>query len=331
MQSATCSIAAFFFGGLAMRHCRYETQHALHSPERRRLMQRTVQGAFGGLILPVAGSALLTACGGNDSTATTMPTGPAPVAPTPILASVNNFRDVAGADDHMAYRTASGQKLRRGVFYRSNALALSAADLTTINTLGIKVVYDLRTGTEVTQVPDTVPAGAKYVNVDVLGSGNVVLPTLQSPADAAAFMEKIERQFVTDAGIRARIGEVLTGMANGANAQLFHCTAGKDRAGWIAAILLTLADVPQSVVIQDYLLTNIYSAASIESQYNAMITGYGQSYADNFYPLLGVQTRFLLAGFNQAVTSYGSMSGYITEGLNLSSSTQNLLKSKLLG
>jgi protein-tyrosine phosphatase len=112
---------------------------------------------------------------------------------------------------------------------------------------------------------------------------------------------------------------------------LYHCTGGKDRTGWVTAVLQTLVGVPQSVVIQDYLLTNIYSAASIQATYNSMVAAYGKAYADTFYPVLGVQESFLTAGFDQATASYGSMSGYITNGLGLSASTQALLKSKLLG
>lgn len=306
---------------------------ALHSPARRKLLQRTLWGTCSALLLPAAGSSLLAACGGSDNNSSTNPS-PAPVAPvqkTPILASINNFRDVAGADDDLAYQTADGQKLRRGVFYRSNVLTPSAADLATLNTLGIRTVYDLRTTSEIAQTPDTLPAGAASVPINILGTASAGVPTLTSPADAVAYMEQFEQQLVTDAGMCARLGQLFTDMAISTDAQLFHCSAGKDRTGWVAAVLLTLVGVPQSVVIQDYLLTNIYSAASIQASYNAMIAADGQTYADNFYPLLGAQTSFLMAGFNQAVTSYGSMSGYIANGLGLTSSTQAQLKAKLLG
>ncbi|KVF35872.1 hypothetical protein WJ09_08470 [Burkholderia vietnamiensis] len=57
----------------------------------------------------------------------------------------------------------------------------------------------------------------------------------------------------------------------------------------------------------------------------------GQAYADNLYPLLGVQTSFLLAGLDQVAQSYGSMDGYMTNGLKLDAATQAALKAKLLG
>lgn len=302
----------------------------LQSPNRRRILHQTLQGTVSALLLPVAGSSLLAACGGSSSDAAS-PAAVAAVQKTPVLGTVNNFRDVAGADDSLAYQTASGQKLRRGLFYRSNALTPSAADLATLNTLGIKTVYDLRTPAEITASPDTLPTGANYVQINIIGTSSASVPTLNSAADAIAMMQLAEQQFVTDAGERSRLGQLFTDLANGANAQLYHCTAGKDRTGWVTAVLLSLVGVPQSVVVQDYLLTNIYSAASIQATYDAYVTKYGKAYADVLYPVLGVQQSFLTAGFDQVATSYGSMGNYITTGLGLSASTQALLTAKLLG
>ncbi|WP_196482256.1 tyrosine-protein phosphatase [Burkholderia vietnamiensis] len=290
--------------------------------------RKFLQSTFGALLIPAFGSSLLTACGGGDDV-----TSPAiaRVATTPILASVDNFRDVAGADDSVAYQTPRGQKLRRGVFYRSNAITPSAVDLATLNSLGIKAIFDLRTPGEISKKPDIVPTGATYTNVNIIGASSATTPTFNSPQDAIKLMEDSERAFVTDEGIRSRFAQLFTALANGSTAQLFHCTAGKDRTGWAAAVLLTFVGVPQNIVIQDYLLTNIYSAASIQASYAAMAKAGGQAYADNLYPLLGVQTSFLLAGLDQVAQSYGSMDGYMTNGLKLDAATQAALKAKLLG
>lgn len=98
----------------------------------------------------------------------------------------------------------------------------------------------------------------------------------------------------------------------------------------MSAVLLSLVDVPQSVIMQDYLLSNTYLANDIESQYEAMAKAYGQAYADAYYPVLGVQAGFLQAGLDQAAQSYGSMSGYITNGLGLPLTAQSRLIAKLL-
>lgn len=83
---------------------------------------------------------------------------------------MNNFRDVGGANDQGAYRTSSGLKLRRGVIYRSNALAPALPDLATLETLNIRADYDLRTPGEIAQQPDIPPSGASYLNINLLGT-----------------------------------------------------------------------------------------------------------------------------------------------------------------
>lgn len=92
-------------------------------------------------------------------------------------------------------------------------------------------------------------------------------------------------------------------------------------------MLLTLVGVLESVVIQDYLLTNIYTAATIQAEYNGMVAADGQALAGIYLPFFGVQASFLTAGFDQATTSDGSMSGYIMNGLVSSLAVRLLARS----
>lgn len=78
-------------------------------------------------------------------------------------------------------------------------------------------------------------------------------------------MRGINRSFVTDPEVRAELGTMFTEFATTDGPQLFHCTEGKDRAGWTAAMLLSLVGVDRETVYADYLLTNDYSAERIEA------------------------------------------------------------------
>ncbi len=274
-----------------------------------------------GLLVPLLFSLWLAGCGGGSDLA---------VAPTPRLESVDNFRDIAGTDDQEAYRTASGRQLRRGVVYRSNALAPSASDLATLNTLGILAVYDLRSPGEIAKKPDIPPAGANYLNIDILGEYIDKIPAPNSAAEAFAMMESTSRALVTDPGMRDRLAQLFRALATTGGSQVYHCSAGKDRTGWVTAVLLSLLDVPQSVIVQDYLLTNTYSAASIQASYQALVAAYGKDHADAYLPTMVADQRYLAAGFDQAAASYGSMAGYITYGLGLDAATQAQLRGKLL-
>lgn len=251
--------------------------------------------------------------------------------PTPRLTSVNNFRDVAGANDEGAYRTSGGRKLQRGVIYRSKALQPSPADRATLNTLSIVADFDLRTPGEIALEPDILPAGASYLNINIAGTANNPTPTLTSVDDAVSYMEGAYAGFVTDSGICSRFAEVFQKLAaTNCGSQVYHCTGGKDRTGWATVILLSLLGVPQSTVSQDYLLTNVYSETSIQASYQQMIANYGQAYADIHHPVSIADQRYLDAGLNQIATSYGTMANYINEGLGVSSTLQTLLRDRLL-
>ncbi|NMM00667.1 tyrosine-protein phosphatase [Paraburkholderia sp. RP-4-7] len=273
-------------------------------------------------VLLVSGmsSSLLSACGGGNLNADQ--------PETPRLASVNNFRDVAGAA--AGYPTVDGKQMRRGAFYRANALTLSAADAAALDKLGIASVYDLRTPGEIARTVDILPAGATSQALDVLGINDFVAPTFDTAGAAVAFMEAQARDYVTGAAQRDGYGELLTRLANGAGAQLFHSNAGKDRTGWVAALLLSIANVPLDVIMQDYLLSNAYLAESIQAQIATLRAQDSDAVATVESPLFNVEESYLQAGFDQVQTSYGTMASYLTQGLGMSQATIDTLHDRLV-
>lgn len=277
--------------------------------------------AAGMMLLPAFGSSLLTACGGGGEFDTDADA-------TPRLASVDNFRDVGGAPD--GYPTADGRRVKRGVFYRSSVLTLSDADKATLATLGIAAVYDLRTPGEAARTPDVLPAGAAYATINIDGTNDIVTPAPASAAEAVAMMQTLNRNFVTSDFERAAYGALLLDLARGNGAQIFHGTAGKDRTGWTAALLLSIANVPLDVIVADYLLTNTYSAASIQARVDAIRQQSGDDAAANAMPLFSAQSSYLQAGFDQVQQSYGTMPGYLTQGLGLAQSTIDTLRARLV-
>jgi len=278
-----------------------------------------LKGSLCTFVLPALSSLGLVSCGGSRF-----------VAPTPRLTSVNNFRDVAGANDQEAYSTSSGLKLNRGVIYRSNFLVPSAADLETLNTLNLQVDHDLRTPAEIAAHPDTSLPGTRYQNINLQGTPANPTPVLNSIADAVSYMENSYIAFVTDSGRRARLAQVFENLATTSGPQVYHCSGGKDRTGWVTTILLTILGVPQDVIVQDYLLTNVYSEASIQLSYEQMVTTNGKSIADIYFPLFIADQRYLFASLNQVATSYGTMTSYINDGLGLRPIVQRQLRDKFL-
>jgi len=288
-----------------------------------RLLRLTALSA----LLSVSGL-LLGACSNEQTTIIAENTTTLPA--TPRLSSMENFRDIAGADTASAYRNAEGRALKRGVFYRSNAITPDDGDWATLNGLGITSVYDLRTPGEIAKAPDRVPEGADYIHINLFGSDNADPPRLTSAAEAVRMMEDAERMLVSNADIRRRLAQLLTSMATADGALVFHCTAGKDRTGWVAALLHSIAGVSEEVIFEDYLLTNTHARGWIEANRQKILEEHGQAAADIYAPMLGVQESFLRAGLEQVKESYGSMDRYLAEGLGLDEQVQAALRNKLL-
>ncbi|WP_337065062.1 tyrosine-protein phosphatase [Rouxiella badensis] len=256
---------------------------------------------------------------------------------TPILSSMDNFRDIAGTTT--AYSTTYGGTMRSGVFYRSNVFTPSAADLATLETLGITHIYDLRTSSEIAATPDTVPSNITYTNINILGdsssaatasssstSAASLLTSLGSASGAEQYMDETYKEFVDDKNVSSEFGVLLNDLASTKGAALFHCTAGKDRTGWATAILQSIAGVSTRDIYQDYLATNTYTAARINAELAAMPAAEAAIYA----PLLTVEASYLTTAFDEVIAEYGSMQNYLTEGLGLSQATIYVLRAKMV-
>ncbi|WP_243367457.1 tyrosine-protein phosphatase [Fundidesulfovibrio soli] len=256
---------------------------------------------------------------------------------TPILASAPNFRDIAGISASnggtgFVNATSNFGVMRTGAFYRSSALTLSNTDLATVSRLGIVRDIDLRTPTEIGQTPDVLPAGAQYTNVNVFGTSGLPIDTSQINSQAALLRTAQEgyRTFVTNPASRAGFGAVLLTMAHDPGPDLFHCSDGKDRTGWTAALLETIAGVSPATRMQDYLASNSYLAGPINAQAAAVLAVAPELRGMNFNLLFGVDSSWLQAALDQVTASYGSMYGYLTQGLGLSQADIYVLRAKMV-
>ncbi len=258
------------------------------------------------------------------------------VIATPILASDENFRDLAGiaarfGGTGFADTTANDGVMRTGVFYRSGVLNVSNADLATLTSLHITRDIDLRTPSEIAMTPDRVPTGAAYTNVNIYGTPSPPPPgSLTTQAAAVAQFESQYRGFVTDPVMRAGLGTVLIDLAHSPDAALYHCSAGKDRTGWTSALLQSIAGVAPATLANDYLATNRYEAGEIAAELAAIRAIQGDAAAAIVAPTLGVQSSFLQAALDQVVASYGSINAYLTLGLGLSQADIYVLRAKMV-
>jgi protein-tyrosine phosphatase len=263
------------------------------------------------------------------------PAYPAGVTDTPELprelvrlASADNFRDVAGTG--AGYPTVDGGHVRRGVFYRSNELQLTDADAGLLADLGVVRIHDLRSQMEVDAHPDAAVPGATWHHVEVSGIPMEMVSGLEDADAAQRVMREVYDAFVRSPDARASYADLLTALATEPVPQLFHCTAGKDRTGWAAALLLEVAGVDRGTILADYLLTNEVSSATRE-KYLAMIAEHlGADKVAVYEPTMVVDEAFLQAGYDAVDELYGSVDAYLRDGLGLGDDVLGALRSRLV-
>ena len=170
------------------------------------------------------------------------------------LSGATNFRDLGG------YAGQGGRTVRWRRLFRADHLAtLTSDDLALLSSLGLARACDLRGEAERAAQPYALPGVTVYslpIEPTVVQRMKDLLESGQrlTAQDTVGLMQQTYRAFVHDNAARfaALFGHLLESDAP----LVFHCTAGKDRTGFAAAMILLALDVPRPVVMQDYLLTN---------------------------------------------------------------------------
>ena len=244
------------------------------------------------------------------------------------LASADNFRDVSGPD--AAYAGADGSTLRRGVAYRSNELLLTDADAESLGRLGVGAIYDLRTGHEVEAHPDAEVPGARWTHLEVRGIPMEAVSDLADRASAHEVMLRVYRGFVEISGARDAFAALFRAIGEDERPALFHCTAGKDRTGWAAALLLHLAGVDDATILEDYLLTNTFSSGTREKYLGLVREHLGADKVEVYERVMVADEAYLRAGYDAAAASYGDRMGYLHEGLGLDDGLLDRIRDRML-
>jgi protein-tyrosine phosphatase len=247
-----------------------------------------------------------------------------------------NLRDLGG------YRAADGRSVRWGALYRSDHLGrLSARDLRQLRRLQLATLVDFRSAAEKAERPNRLPPGhgikvvelPLFDDADSTGLGADLRARMErgdlAGIDAAALLveanERLVREFTP--AYRRFVAEVLA--ARGAPV-LFHCTAGKDRTGFAAAILLRLLGVPEEAIVADYMRSKDYSVAARRRELLLIRLLKGRELTALVRALLGVEAAYLQAAFDAIDHEYGSFAAYARDGLGLSDADIAQLRKQLL-
>ncbi|MEV6430166.1 tyrosine-protein phosphatase [Nocardia sp. NPDC051463] len=275
---------------------------------------------------------------GSPPTAIADPAVDAAAARIELQGAVN-VRDIGG------YRTYDGAIVKSGTAFRADSLdKLTPADVQKLGSLNLKAAIDLRTPAEIQfSGPDKLPAGVQQVPrpIDDTGLFQQMLQAIQSRdpqrqeellgnGRAEEIMAGVYRSFFNTDSL-AKFGQTIKDLAATDKATLYHCTAGKDRTGWVTYVVLRAVGVPEQTARQDYLLSNQFrAAADAKLRDDVKRAGLMQN-PDLLIPLQEVRAAYLETAVDKLEADYGDFGKFLTQGLGLDARTILQLRKNLVG
>ncbi len=240
-----------------------------------------------------------------------------------------NSRELGG------YKTTDGKSVKWGVLFRSDKLSdISLEDQKYLKNLGIQRIVDFRSKAEKAEDPDKIPEGVAYIEmpIEVDGAMRTKIEAIlkgEINRNVKGFLIEANEEFIKN--YSHIYSKFLKDLAKEQKPTMFHCTAGKDRAGFAAAITLIAIGVSKEDAINDYMKTNEYTAERINEMISKIeLMSLYQTDGELLRPLLGVEREYLEAAFKAAEDEYGSLENYIRSGLNISEKEIQQLRSFLL-
>ena len=178
------------------------------------------------------------------------------------LEGADNIRDLGGMP------VAGNRRIAKGLLFRGSALAgITERDMQLLfGELGIKRVIDVRTGWERAAKPDIQAPGVEYLHIPFYDIEKVGIEYTEPAAgtkvigrDVACDPDLFYRSLANPLTVR-QMREGLHSMLDSAIAGrpvYVHCSGGKDRAGILTLLALTVLGADRNAILDDYLLTNV--------------------------------------------------------------------------
>ena len=196
---------------------------------------------------------------------------PAPAHPAPgtqlAFAGGNNFRELGG------YPADEGKHVRWGQIYRGipTGKLTGEADRRLLDSLGLRLILDLRSSGEAKKEPDYVPDGARLVQIcglcaedgaEIAFAPGDIEKLMQTAEEGESISQRLYRRMLT--GNKA-FKELFRALEAGETPILFHCSAGKDRTGVAAMLILLALGASDEVICADFEQTNACRKAEIDA------------------------------------------------------------------
>lgn len=250
------------------------------------------------------------------------------------FAGLSNFRDMGG------YVTADGRKMKQGILYRSEDLSrLTSEDQEHLQRYGIRLICDLRTPQEKKSKPTRLRGEKRprLAHIPIYPHENYshwqVFAFLFGQSGAEGFNQYTRafyRRMLHEH--RPQMREIFTLLAAEEHLPaLIHCTGGRDRTGFVTALIQLLAGVPKAAVLEEYLLTNAYYGERVEKFIRLLraLTLY-QVTPERMRHIMLVRREFLEEVLEEMTQTWGTVENYLVDGCGMERETLLAFRARLL-
>ncbi len=253
-----------------------------------------------------------------------------------ILDGAGNTRDLGNI-------SFGGKKIKDGLLIRSGNLAsLSNRDIDILeNRYKVKAVIDLRTDLEEKEAPDVILKDAKYYRLTPLTESamgvthekatglELFTNGIDMKTDPDTYMCEMYDKFIfSEHGMR-EYRKFFDILLETDGCVLWHCSAGKDRAGMAAALAELSLGVDEKTVTEDFMLTNFFTLREREQKLEMFLTYPGaKAIKDYIYALLSVSEKYIEHVIGRMKNYYGGVNGYFENGIGLTSGEIEILRNK---
>jgi len=249
---------------------------------------------------------------------------------------LNNTRDLGGM------HTVDGRMIRPGKLFRSGQLFYADEDDKRKLEELLEVVVDFRTEAEQLEKPDPVLSGVTHCSIPILDSfapgvtrdeqsmKEAMQQMLSDPDNSRQYMLGIYKGFIEAEAMARPFGDfvrlLLTAREKGI---LWHCTAGKDRAGFASVIIQEILGIKREEIFADYIASNVFLSNELQVLYETAFQQIGQidqKSEQALQYLFTSQEDYLSAAYTKAIELFGSFDSYVSDILGITDAEKERLK-----
>ncbi len=256
-----------------------------------------------------------------------------------LFSNMRNIRDLGGM------KTADGRSILVGRLIRSNSLSELSEPFRTNLLRHVDTVVDLRSPMEIRERPQYLTEGVNTVSLPLIEENVpgisrlrfsdkiVIYSYLFRPEAAKNYMKRMYEMLIEREFSRRQMEKFVRLLLEPhEKAVLWHCSAGKDRAGIAAMITEALLGVSKEMIIEDYLRSAENLKPDIENKKNQVREKF--PYAKNapraIEYLFGAEKEYILSAYEKIERGYGSFENFVSVGLHLGAEEIEALRERYL-